>query len=184
MNPSASSKDPSGEESRDPLRDPLMAFGEIDEHQYKAELDLVDRYQAFVAELLRLSLGGIAVFGFMYEKIFSTLGSTSNPDLVVLAKVLAATGVFALSICAACALVFRYYATEGARYYIEALRFASKDNNDPLADKIEHSRMSLDIRNKKIEVCIWSKKGAALFLGIGGLFIAVSFCLLLFSNPR
>ena len=33
----------------DPLRDPKEEFGDLDEHKYKAELDLVDRYQAFVA---------------------------------------------------------------------------------------------------------------------------------------
>lgn len=160
-----------------------MAFNKIDEHKYKAELDLVDRYQTFVAELLRLSLGGMAVFGFIYEKAFSTLCSTSNPNVVALAKVLAATGVLDLSMCAACALVFRYSATEGARYYIQALRFASDDNKDPFTDKMEHSRRSLEMRNQKIIVCIGSKILAAFFLGLGGLFIAVSFCLLLFSNP-
>jgi len=183
MNPSGPSKDPSSEELKDPLSDPLMAFGKIDEHRYKAELDLVDRYQAFVAELLRLSLGGIAVFGFMYEKVFSKLCSTSNPCLVAWAKGLAATGIVALSMCAACALVFRYSATEGARYYIEALRFLSEDNRDSLTDKIKHSRRSLERRDGRISVCIGSKILAACFLGLGGLSIAVSFCLLLFSNP-
>jgi hypothetical protein len=43
-----------------PLSDPTKAFGELKEDKYKAELQLVDRYQSFVAELLRLSLLGIA----------------------------------------------------------------------------------------------------------------------------
>src|SRR5215208_6373459 len=37
-----------------PLSDPTKAFGELKEDKYKAELQLVDRYQSFVAELLRL----------------------------------------------------------------------------------------------------------------------------------
>ena len=55
-----------------PLSDPTKAFGELKEDKYKAELQLVDRYQSFVAELLRLSLAGIAVFGFLYEYLISS----------------------------------------------------------------------------------------------------------------
>ena len=51
-----------------PLSDPTKAFRELKEDKYKAELQLVDRYQSFVAELLRLSLLGIAVFGFLYTR--------------------------------------------------------------------------------------------------------------------
>jgi hypothetical protein len=54
----------------DPLRNPATAFGKLDEDKYRAERDLVDRYQAFVAELLRLSLLGIAVLGFLYKITF------------------------------------------------------------------------------------------------------------------
>jgi hypothetical protein len=56
--------------NNNPLRNPETAFGKLDEEKYRAERDLVDRYQAFVAELLRLSLLGIAVFGFLYKIIF------------------------------------------------------------------------------------------------------------------
>src|SRR3712207_3741475 len=58
----------------DPLNDPNEAFGELKEAKYKAELQLVDRYQSFVAELLRLSLLGIAVFGFLYKELLADLG--------------------------------------------------------------------------------------------------------------
>jgi hypothetical protein len=75
----------------EPLRDPERAFGSLDERQYKAELELVDRYQSFVAELLRLSLLGIAVIGFLYKTISETdtdIGVASSP---------AALGVFCLA---------------------------------------------------------------------------------------
>jgi hypothetical protein len=39
-----------------------VIFSPIEEQQYKAELDLLDRFHFFSAELLRLSLIGIAVF--------------------------------------------------------------------------------------------------------------------------
>ena len=65
-------KEPYHDQLKDPLRDPDKAFGDLDEIKYRAELELVDRYQSFVAELLRLSLAGIAVFGFLYEYLISS----------------------------------------------------------------------------------------------------------------
>ena len=110
-------KEPYDDELKDPLRNPDTAFGKLDEDKYRAERDLVDRYQAFVAELLRLSLLGIAVFGFLYKITFEA----GAP--IGVAKIPAALGILAFGISAAGALVFRFFASEGARFYIEALRF-------------------------------------------------------------
>lgn len=155
----------------DPLNDPSTAFDKMDETNYKAELDLVDRYQSFVAELLRLSLLGIAVFGFLYEKIFKDIGPQELCTNLGAAKYLAAVGVIMFGISAAVALIFRYCATEGARFYIEALRLKSKNGN--------RAQESLDKRYQKILICRWSKLTAAVTLGLGGLLMAVAFCLLL-----
>ena len=153
----------------DPLNDPRTAFDELVEAKYKAELDLVDRYQSFTAELLRLSLLGIAVFGFLYEKIFKGIDpQTTNLGA---AKFLAAAGVFMFGFSAAGALLFRYLATEGARFYIEALRLKSKDAS--------RAQESLNKRYRSILICRWSKGTAALALALGGLSVAAAFCLLL-----
>src|SRR5215211_33117 len=95
-------KEPYNDELKDPLRDPDIAFGELEEVRYKAELELVDRYQSFVAELLRLSLAGIAVFGFLYEYLFP-------PKPPMATNVLAASGVLMFGISAASALIFRFF---------------------------------------------------------------------------
>jgi hypothetical protein len=77
-------KQPYDDELKDPLRDPDKAFVKLEEGKYRAELELVDRYQSFVAELLRLSLAGIAVFGFLYKITFeagATIGVASNRQI-------------------------------------------------------------------------------------------------------
>ena len=157
----------------DPLKEPKTAFGILKERQYKAELELVDRYQSFVAELLRLSLLGIAVFGFLYTNIFSK-PSVPASELHTYAKWLAATSVLMFGASAAFALVFRFFATEGVRFYIEALRFFP-DNED-------YAQKSLNKRYWKILICIWSKVLAAVFLGLGGVLAAIAFCLLLIKS--
>src|SRR5262249_7561997 len=106
----------------DPLTNPTEAFGPLEEKTYKAELDLFERYQVFFGQLLRLSLAGIGVFGFLYEHILGGLNisdyTSDAATKIVMAQKLAAASVIILSLCAACALLFRYFATEGARYYI------------------------------------------------------------------
>jgi hypothetical protein len=77
-------KEPYDDELKDPLRDPDKASVKLEEGKYRAELELVDRYQSFVAELLRLSLAGIAVFGFLYKITFeagATIGVASNRQI-------------------------------------------------------------------------------------------------------
>jgi hypothetical protein len=155
----------------DPLSDLKTAFAELVEASYKAELDLVDRYQSFTAELLRLSLLGIAVFGFLYEKIFKGIGPHKLSTNLGAAKNLAALGVIMFGISAAGALIFRYFATEGARFYIEALRLKSQDAS--------RAQKSLNKRYWRILICRCSKGIAAVTLGLGGLLLAVAFYLLL-----
>jgi len=164
-------KEPYDDEVKDPLRDPDKAFGYLEEREYRAELELVDRYQAFVAELLRLSLAGIAVFGFLYEYLISSTN--------VLANVLAAFGVLMFGISAASALVFRFFASEGARFYIEALRFARANAG---REQKERAKKSLDIRDEKVRICRTSKGIAAVTLAFGGVLEAFAFFLLLIAR--
>jgi hypothetical protein len=56
------------------LLKPKTAYVQLDEKRYKAEQELVDRYKWFVAEILRLSLAGIVVFGFLLKEVFKNAG--------------------------------------------------------------------------------------------------------------
>src|SRR5918995_2046278 len=158
----------------EPLRDPDRAFGSLDEKMYKAELDLVDKYQSFVAELLRLALLGIAVFGFLYQ---TALENDANIDA---AKDLAALGIFMFGISAASALIFRFFAIEGARFYIQALRSTPFRNDGTqelrTPEQSERAKESLETRFRKVVICRWSKATAAIALGLGGVLEAVAYC--------
>ena len=147
----------------DPLRNPATAFGKLDEDKYRAERDLVDRYQAFVAELLRLSLLGIAVLGFLYKITFEA----GAP--IGVAHVLAALGIFAFGISALAALVFRFFATTSLGFYIQALRF--KEYTLP---KAEDAGKSLKRRHRRNVICTGSKAIAAVTLALGGASEAVA----------
>jgi hypothetical protein len=164
--------------SNDPKRNPNTAFGTLDEDKYRAERDLVDRYQSFVADLLRLSLLGIAVFGFLYEIIFEpNLGSSKLAQRAQIVQILAAFGVLMFGISAAFALLFRFLSTVSLDLYIEALRFT-----ECTPPKEEDAKNSLDSRHLRDRICKWSKAIAALTLGLGGVLEAVAVILVIFPS--
>lgn len=166
-------KEPYDDELKDPLRNPDTAFGKLDEDKYRAERDLVDRYQAFVAELLRLSLLGIAVFGFLYKITFEA----GAP--IGVAHVLAALGILAFGISALTALVFRFVATTSLGFYIQALRFT-----ECTPPKMEDAKKSLDRRHLRNRICTRSKAIAALTLAVGGALVAFAVILFIFDLGR
>lgn len=158
----------------DLLREPVTAYLKLDEKMYKAEQELVERYKSFVAEILRLSLAGIAVFGFLYNQTFQSL----QPQFVAAAKSSVALGVFLFGVSAVCALIFLYFAAEGLRYYIVGLRHYAR-TSEPTPVDIASAQKSLDTRDRKVRVCRWSKIVASLALGCGGVCMAVAAILLL-----
>ena len=162
--------------NNDPLRNPDTAFGKLDEDKYRAERDLVDRYQAFVAELLRLSLLGIAVFGFLYKIIFEANLLSKLPQT---APKLAAFGVLMFGISALFALGFRFFAIGSLGLYIQALRF-----KECTPSKTEDVKESLNKRHRRNVVCTGSKAIAAVTLALGGASEAVALFLFIFELGR
>ena len=90
----------------------------MEETTYKHHFELLDRYQAFSAEVLRLSLATIAAFGFF-------LGIEHGEGLTIAHQMVSHTGprwligsgLVALVISAAAALAHRYVSAD-AMYYI------------------------------------------------------------------
>jgi hypothetical protein len=167
----------------DPKRNPNTAFGKLEEDKYRAERDLIDRYQAFVADLLRLSLLGIAVFGFLYKIIFEeNLGSSTLTQTV---STLGAIGVAMFGISATFALLFRFLSTKSLDLYIEALRFTECTPSKPEdAKKKQCAKDSLDRRHRWDRICERSKAIAAVTLGLGGLSEAIAVFLFVFAFWR
>ena len=95
----------------------------IDENTYKADLAVVDRYQAFSAELLRLSLLGITGYGFLLSQIVFK-GNESTLFLHSLSnyREVLGIGVFVLGLSSASALGHRYFSTDCITHYVRLLR--------------------------------------------------------------
>lgn len=167
-----------------------VIFSPIDEKQYKAELELLDRFHIFSAELLRLSLIGIAVFGFLYEKLFSRIDERfPHLNFFLSPKWASGISVLLFSISAAIALAHRYFSTDAAGFYVHSLRIEfkllelQKNNNEEALQKKslleDELKCWMKRRGKWLTICSWLKFFSALLLALGALLMGYAFFRLL-----
>jgi hypothetical protein len=141
-----------------PDNDPATALAET--KSLDLERELVDRYQAFSAEILRLSLLGLAVIGFFLERLRATL--SDFPQMLL--------GLAALlfGLAAAFALYHRYWSVETLRLFVWSLRFDA-------AGEAEKARQCLTERNERSRNCIAAKVVSCALLGMGAVSLAAAF---------
>lgn len=100
----------------------------IEESIYKPDLEILNKYQEFSSELLRVSLIGIAAIAFFYEKHD---GHMFSLDIIIWTfisvKCMLITSLFFLSLSSFCALMHRYFSTDSVTYMISSLRYANAE---------------------------------------------------------
>ncbi len=140
----------------DLMDEPRSAYHEkANSERYEAEKGLLDLYRTFVTELLRISLAGVAVLGFLSKL-------ANGGDLNCLSKFLGASSMVFFAVSSFLALAFLYASSNGYRCYIAGLR--AKVTNL----KTEHSsNYYLEIREKMLKSCRWTKFLATAFLALG-----------------
>lgn len=97
----------------------------IDEDEYKADAMLMEKYQAYSAELLRISLLGIALLGFFIDKVSSSVTFSASSRTAMLWIMGISAAIFSLA--AACSLAHRYYSTDGLFYHLRLVRRNAKN---------------------------------------------------------
>ncbi|HLL72509.1 MAG TPA: hypothetical protein VK363_13790 [Pyrinomonadaceae bacterium] len=93
---------------------------EVPENLLKIDLQLTDKYQGFSAELVRLTLLGIAVFGFFYKEASEAITNDRW------AKGLFSISVMMFACSAGAALFHRYFSTDSISCYIRYLRLLQR----------------------------------------------------------
>ena len=86
---------------------------EIDEPKYKPDIELLDRYQRFSSEILKLSLLGIAIFGSLVKIDIFNLKEAS---------IFIALAIVCFGFSSGSALAHRFYSTKGFFYHIRFIR--------------------------------------------------------------
>ena len=101
----------------------------LDEKDYKADFELTEKYQGFSGELLRLSLLGIGLYGFM----MAHAGSETGIGAKLIAQTLkykewVAVSIFMFGISSAAALGHGFFATKCLACQVQILSNSSDSN--------------------------------------------------------
>jgi hypothetical protein len=133
----------------------------------KPDWDLLDRYQTFSAELLRMSLAGIAGIGFL---VIGKAGLIRISGLPRLSMIVA---LVTLGLSAGAALTHRYVSSDSMACHVRLLRMELRGTQGA---GVASEKAARNFRLKLSSVTLFV---SALFLGIGASALAVSFILLL-----
>jgi hypothetical protein len=171
-----------------------LAAVPVPESEYKADLALLDRFQGVSAEIIRLSLLGIGVLGFVLKGIIDAKPTpTWLKDSCLGILVCVGALLFALSSFAG--LLHRYLSADGFYYHIKDIRVrgsralaegtleGSGRTRAAVASQAVSARSNregamataaADMRNWRYEYSGYLLFAASILLGIGGLFLAAA----------
>jgi hypothetical protein len=160
---------------------------EIPEDRYKSDFELHDRFQNFSAELLKLALSGIAVFG-----VFLSVLAGKDTDAVVRTamqasffKWLSAGALSAFGMSVLLALCHRFLASDGMYHHLRAIKLLillekpdEKLNRDTSGEAEKILSKVIDderLRNTKFKWSEFFLKLSAVSLAVGSFFLAGAF---------
>jgi hypothetical protein len=146
----------------------------VPEEKYKVDLELLKLYQAYSAELLRLSLLGIAGYGFLIKEVLLTDKASNSPFQARLIESgwLLIIGVVMLGASAAAALAHRYLSTDACACIIDFLRRTNTESPASPVHNIDRVQKTIHSELK------WSGRlllASACFLALGAFCVVVTF---------
>lgn len=150
----------------------------ISENQTKVDFQILDKYQSFSSEILRLSLIGIGAYAFLLKDASEVFKNISRPLSII--------SIVSFALAAACSLVHRYYSSDCMAYHIRYLRlkkfpeeFPEDDHKNSAATQSGDEKSERDVTMQLCEAMI---AGSAIFLGLGTICLAISLLQTLFLN--
>ena len=152
-----------GPDSSSHLVEKFLNLVPIEQDSYTSDIELLKQYQAYSAELLRLSLAGLGVIGFL---VTSKLVTQSAVKICLIASII----LFGMS--AGGALGHRYLSSDGIHHLMKAIRLSKLKN--PAEDQIKLQDCQMREKYRKS----WNYlRLSCLSLGLGAIAIAAGFIL-------
>ena len=132
---------------------------ELPETEYKADLELLDRYQAYSTEVARLATLEVAALGFLLPLAYDNGRRTSLGNALLGQGVLLASALVLLASAVALCLSHRYMSTDAFASMIRAMRLsklAATSNRESSTDQsLVDERRALFIRLRHSGRLIW-----------------------------
>lgn len=140
----------------------------ITEPEYKADLEVLDRYQAYSAEVARLAVLILIAFGFLMSFAFHDGGRTQFGDALFRHKNFLMVGIVALGVAVGFALAHRYVSTDAMAVLVRNIRI-SKSSGTFKPDYVRGQEAQLW---RRLRWSSWFIAAASLFLVAGAFCIA------------
>jgi uncharacterized membrane protein YfcA len=151
----------------------------VEDKYYKPDLEISDRFQAYSAELLRVSLAGVAAIGFFFDKLSQFLnfpqqfwGNFTVKGILILSLISLATS-------SALALLHRYLSSDSMAYHLTFIRLAraAESENDENRKKCLKARARTEKkwRDRFFSACEILLGASAFALGIGAFCLVIGF---------
>lgn len=162
----------------------------VSKETYEIDLAVLDRYQSFSAELLRLALLGLAGYGFLIVNVVLKAPGASGSLTSIAAysiRYALAVGAVSLAASAMCALGHRYFSTDALTHHVRRLRLRKRaaelpDASSARKDLEEITRRESESLEGDLNRCRWLLVWSSVFLLVGALGVASSFALTLFAG--
>jgi hypothetical protein len=140
----------------------------LDQQTVEHDFTMLERYQGFSAELLRLALLGISAIGFGVSKVvFPDKSGLSIPEGT---KIFLALALLAFCVAAASSLLHRYASADSMSWHLQAMRRYAKGDAGEIARADAEARQ----RFKKFKMSKAALAAASLSLGIGAASLALA----------
>lgn len=163
--------------SRPPAK--LLKDVDIPDESWKPDFDVVDRYQSLANEIMRVSLLGIAGYGFLIKECCmkdDNLKQTLHAYSFILI-----TGIILLGLSLVCVLFYRFYSTDCLYHQILIMRSLKRlENKHWNADEKDQEKIFL-AKARKTQTIIsirshsWLVRAATLFaLGLIAVIVVFS----------
>ena len=172
------------------MRIPAKTLADIklEDDAFRADFEITDKFQALSSELLRLSLLGIAGYGFLLSNI-AIQDASPSPFFKGLSSHawMLGIGVSCLGLAAGAALTHRFYSTACLLYQVSILRLLKRPDNpgwnaEELSDNQELLNKEREKQMKALKRSRLLLTTSALLLSLGIIAVAYTFASILFLS--
>jgi len=151
----------------------------VEDKYYKPDLEISDRFQSYSAELLRVSLAGVAAVGFFYDKLNQFLDFQQRVWGNLTVKGMLILSLISLATASALALAHRYLSSDSMSYHLTFIRLARAAESENIQDRKDclraRARGERKWRNRFFNTCKILLGGSAFALGVGAFCLVIGF---------
>lgn len=112
------------------LRTKYLSDIAIQEDNYKVDFIILEKYQSFSSEILRLALLGLTIYGFLISNVIFKIPDNQQNNIFIVPfssnKLLLFIGAIALIATSLVALGHRYFSTDCMTHFIRGFRLRQK----------------------------------------------------------